>query len=73
MQLEHIKRENRMDKLEQQVREALFSRTTAHLGEHRILKNAFTKFDKVCVRLAAGTSSVCSSRLAHRSTPLVHL
>lgn len=36
-----------MDKLEQQVRDALFSRTTAHLGEHRILKTAFTKFDKV--------------------------
>ena len=46
-QMAHIARENRMDKLEQQVRDALFSRTTAHLGEHRILKTAFTKFDKV--------------------------
>ena len=36
-----------MDKLEQQVRDALFWRTTAHLGEHRILKTAFAKFDKV--------------------------
>jgi len=35
-----------VDRLEQQVRDALFARTTAHLAEHRILKNAFTKFDK---------------------------
>jgi len=31
--------------LEQQIVEALFSRTTAQTGEHRILKSAFTKFD----------------------------
>lgn len=32
-------------KLEQQLIEALFSRTTAHFGEHRVLRSAFTKFD----------------------------
>lgn len=37
-----------VDKLEQQLRDALFARTTAHLGEQRILKSAFTKFDKDC-------------------------
>ena len=35
-----------IDRLEQQLRDALFARTTAHLGEQRILKAAFTKFDK---------------------------
>ena len=37
-----------VDRLEQQLRDALFARTTAHLGEQRILKNAFNKFDKDC-------------------------
>ena len=41
-----IELSNGVDKLEQQVRDALFARTTAHLGEHRILKSAFNRFDK---------------------------
>lgn len=45
-QLAKLDRENRITKLEQQVRDALFSRSTAHLGEHRILRTAFSKFDK---------------------------
>ena len=36
----------RGDEGAQQLRDALFARTTAHLGEQRILKAAFTKFDK---------------------------
>ena len=35
-----------VDRLEQQVKDALLARTTAHMGEQRILKNAFIKFDK---------------------------
>ena len=35
-----------VNKVEQQVRDALFARTTAHIGEARVLKNAFAKFDK---------------------------
>ena len=34
------------DKTEQQVRDALFARSTAHIGEERILRAAFNKFDK---------------------------
>lgn len=34
------------DKVEQQVRDALFARSTAHKGEERILRAAFSKFDK---------------------------
>ena len=34
-----------VERLEQQVRDALFARTTAHVGEQRILKQAFSKFD----------------------------
>ena len=45
-QLAEIEKSNGVDKLEQQVRDALFARTTAHLGEHRILKSAFNRFDK---------------------------
>ena len=37
-----------IDRVEAQLRDALFSRSTAHLGEQRLLKNAFTKFDKDC-------------------------
>jgi hypothetical protein len=43
-----IEMQKKVDKLEQQVRDALFARSTAHLGEHRVLKNAFTKFDADC-------------------------
>ena len=32
-------------RMEKQLIDALFARTTAHVGEHRILKSAFTKFD----------------------------
>jgi len=35
-----------VDRLEQQLRDALFARTTAHMAEHRILSTAFQKFDK---------------------------
>lgn len=45
-QLEAIAMQNAVDKLEQQVRDALFARSTAHFGEHRILKSAFNRFDK---------------------------
>ena len=41
-----VKLGNAVDKVEQQLRDALFSRTTVHIGEQRILKAAFTKFDK---------------------------
>ena len=34
------------DRVEQQVRDALFARSTAHKGEERILRAAFSKFDK---------------------------
>ena len=37
-----------VNRLEQQLRDALFARSTAHLGEERILRNAFAKFDKDC-------------------------
>jgi hypothetical protein len=37
-----------VDKLEQQVKDALFGRTTPHIGMERVLKNAFTKFDVDC-------------------------
>lgn len=46
MQLAAIELENKVDKLEQQVRDAIVSRTTAHFGEHRILKSAFNRFDR---------------------------
>jgi Ca2+-binding EF-hand superfamily protein len=32
-------------RLEMQLVEVLYSRTTAHFGEHRVLKSAFNKFD----------------------------
>ena len=35
-----------IDRLEQQVRDAVFGRTTAHIGEERVLKQTFTRFDK---------------------------
>mmetsp|Transcript_23652 Transcript_23652/g.47229 ORF Transcript_23652/g.47229 Transcript_23652/m.47229 type:complete len:174 (-) Transcript_23652:282-803(-) len=35
-----------IDRLEQQIREALWARTTAHKGEERVLKDAFLFFDK---------------------------
>lgn len=44
--LEAMAHSKRVSRLEQQLRDALFARTTAHVGEERILKNAFTKFDK---------------------------
>jgi len=34
------------DKVEQQIKDALFARSTAHIGEERILLAAFNKFDK---------------------------
>jgi len=34
-----------VDRLEQQLRDALFARTTAHMAEHRVLTSAFQKFD----------------------------
>ena len=37
-----------IDRLEQQIREALWARTTAHKGEERVLKDAFLFFDKEC-------------------------
>jgi len=46
LDLEAINERKEVDRLEQQVRDALFARTTAHMGEQRILKNAFSKFDK---------------------------
>ena len=35
-----------VSRLEQQVRDAVWARTTAHIGEERVLKAAFAFFDK---------------------------
>ena len=37
-----------VDKLEQQLRDALYARSTSHFAEARVLKKAFTKFDRDC-------------------------
>jgi hypothetical protein len=45
-QLAAIEVENKVDKVEQQVRDAILARTNTHYGEHRILKAAFNFFDR---------------------------
>ena len=37
-----------VDKLEQQLRGARYARSTSHFAEARVLKKAFTKFDRDC-------------------------
>ena len=44
--MEEKKAREALRRLEQQLKDALRTRTTAQLGEHQILRRAFVKFDK---------------------------